>query len=107
MGFAENLFLPPKDFVANPAALQQARGPISLDGPIGCMLEEHNEAGTALERLRALSHGFQSPPDACNTYRALFAGLEELETDLHLHIHLENSVLFPQAKQLVAQTPAR
>ena len=24
MGFAENLFLPPKDFVANPAALQQA-----------------------------------------------------------------------------------
>lgn len=81
---------------------QQARGPISLDGPIGCMLEEHNEAGTALERLRALSHGFQPPSDACNTYRALFAGLEELETDLHLHIHLENSVLFPQARALAA-----
>ena len=83
---------------------QQARGPVSLDGPIGCMLEEHSEAGAALERLRELSHGFQPPPDACNTYRALFAGLEELETDLHLHIHLENSVLFPQARQLAAQS---
>lgn len=86
---------------------QQARGPASLDGPIACMLEEHTEAGEALERLRGLSHGFQPPGDACNTYRALFAGLEDLETDLHLHIHLENSVLFPQAKQLVAQAPAR
>ena len=35
--------------------------------------------------------------EACNTYRALFAGLVELEDDLHRHIHLENSVLFPQA----------
>lgn len=86
---------------------QQARGPVSLDGPIACMLEEQSEAGAALERLRELSHGFQPPSDACNTYRALFAGLKDLETDLHLHIHLENSVLFPQAKQLVTQFSAR
>ena len=37
------------------------------------------------------------PPEACNNYRALFAGLLELEDDLHRHIHLENSVLFPAA----------
>ena len=58
---------------------------------------EHEEAGAALARIRELSHGFQPPADACNTYRALFAGLAELEEDLHRHIHLENSVLFPQA----------
>jgi regulator of cell morphogenesis and NO signaling len=68
-----------------------------LDGPVACMLQEHDDAGTALGRMRELTNGFSAPPEACNTYRALFAGLAELEEDLHRHIHLENSVLFPQA----------
>jgi regulator of cell morphogenesis and NO signaling len=73
-----------------------------LDGPISVMLQEHDDAGAALKRLRELSHGFVPPPEACNTYRALFAGLADLEADLHTHIHLENSVLFPGAQALVA-----
>ncbi|MDB6058230.1 MAG: ytfE [Verrucomicrobiales bacterium] len=73
-----------------------------LDGPIGCMIREHDDAGSALKRLRELSHGFVPPPEACNTYRALFAGLADLEKDLHTHIHLENAVLFPGAQALVA-----
>ena len=73
-----------------------------LDGPIACMIHEHEEAGAALSRLRELSHDFQAPPDACNTYRALFAGLHELEDDLHRHIHLENAVLFPAAQTMAA-----
>jgi regulator of cell morphogenesis and NO signaling len=68
-----------------------------LEGPVACMLQEHDDAGEALARMRELTNGFTPPPEACNTYRALFAGLAELEEDLHLHIHLENSVLFPQA----------
>lgn len=68
-----------------------------LDGPVACMLQEHEDAGGALARMRELTHGFIPPPEACNTYRALFAGLAELEEDLHRHIHLENAVLFPQA----------
>lgn len=70
---------------------------LPLDGPIAHMLQEHDDAGAALSKLRELTHGFTPPPDACNTYRALFAGLLELEDDLHRHIHLENSVLFPKA----------
>jgi regulator of cell morphogenesis and NO signaling len=72
-----------------------------LDGPVDCMLKEHDDAGAALARMRELTNGFTPPPEACNTYRALFAGLTELEDDLHHHIHLENSVLFPQAMALV------
>ena len=68
-----------------------------LDGPVACMLQEHDDAGEALSRMRELTHGFTPPPEACNTYRALFAALAELEEDLHRHIHLENAVLFPQA----------
>ncbi len=71
-----------------------------LDGPIAMMLHEHEDAGAELEKLRELTNGFVPPPEACNTYRALFAGLAEMETDLHRHIHLENAVLFPSALAL-------
>lgn len=74
--------------------------PMPLDCPINQMVHEHDIAGGALARLRELSHGFRPPPEACNTYRALFSGLKELEEDLHRHIHLENSVLFPAAQAM-------
>jgi regulator of cell morphogenesis and NO signaling len=88
-----------------PAISTLVRGesaPMPLDGPIACMLHEHDDAGEALARLRELTNGYTPPPEACNTYRALFAGLAELEEDLHVHIHLENSVLFPAAQALQA-----
>lgn len=73
-----------------------------LDGPIACMIHDHEDAGRALARLRELTAGYQPPAGACNTYRALFAGLLDLEADLHRHIHLENTVLFPAAAALAA-----
>jgi regulator of cell morphogenesis and NO signaling len=87
-----------------PAVSAMSRGevkPMSLDGPIHCMIHEHDEVGNALALLRELTDGFRPPVEACNTYRALFAGLEDLEADLHRHIHLENSVLFPAAQALM------
>src|SRR5690606_20124905 len=82
-----------------PAIVELSKGgaPMPLDGPIGCMMEEHADAGESLEILKRLTNHFQPPADACNTYRALFAGLAELDADLRTHIHLENSVLFPAA----------
>jgi regulator of cell morphogenesis and NO signaling len=71
-----------------------------LDGAIATMLHEHEDAGAALVKLRELTNGFQPPAEACNTYRALFAGLNDIEEDLHVHIHLENSVLFPAAEAM-------
>jgi regulator of cell morphogenesis and NO signaling len=66
------------------------------------MMHEHESTGAALERLRTLTNGYQPPVEACNTYRALFAGLHDLEEDMHRHIHLENAVLFPAAQALAA-----
>jgi regulator of cell morphogenesis and NO signaling len=86
-----------------PVVAAMSRGetsPLPLDGPITCMIHEHDDAGAALTRLRELSHDFNPPANACNTYRALFAGLHDLEEDLHRHIHLENAVLFPAAQAL-------
>ncbi len=64
--------------------------------PIGMMRHEHTDHGEALERLAALTHDATPPAEACNTWRALYAGIAQLNEDLIHHIHLENNVLFPQ-----------
>ncbi len=69
----------------------------SATGPVSVMEHEHESAGNALRRIRALTDDYTPRPDACNTWRALWAGLEQLEVDLHQHIHLENNILFPRA----------
>lgn len=72
----------------------------TVANPIHCMEAEHENAGQALAELRRITSGYTPPSHACATYRALYAGLEELERDLHLHIHLENNILFPGAMRL-------
>jgi len=69
----------------------------SIANPIAVMESEHEGAGGALAEIRELTHGFQYPSYACSTVRALFDGLKALEADLHVHIHLENNILFPRA----------
>lgn len=66
-------------------------------GPISVMEAEHEGAGEALKRLRELTQGYEVPEQACNTWRALWHGLADLESSLHRHIHLENNILFPRA----------
>ncbi|NNF06697.1 MAG: iron-sulfur cluster repair di-iron protein [Candidatus Eisenbacteria bacterium] len=66
-------------------------------GPVVVMEQEHEVAGAALKQLRALTNNFEVPEGACNSWRALWAGLEAIEQDLHEHIHLENNILFPRA----------
>lgn len=72
----------------------------SVRNPLRVMFLEHDSAGGALERMRSLTGGYVAPADACNTFRAFYWGLSELERDLHRHIHLENNILFPQAAAL-------
>jgi regulator of cell morphogenesis and NO signaling len=64
-------------------------------GPVNVMLMEHDEVGEILKQLRILTSDYTAPKDACNTWVALWKGLEALESDLHQHIHLENNILFP------------
>lgn len=67
--------------------------------PIGVMRAEHVEHGATLEKLAAMTDDVTPPADACNTWRALYAGLDQLRDDLMDHIHLENNLLFPQFEQ--------
>ena len=67
--------------------------------PIGVMRSEHISHGAQLDRLNALTHDASPPDGACNTWRALYTGIAQLNDDLINHIHLENNVLFVQFEQ--------
>jgi regulator of cell morphogenesis and NO signaling len=71
-----------------------------LPSPIGVMESEHEAAGQALARMRELTSDYTPPEWACPTFRGLYFGLAQLETDMHLHVHLENHILFPRALKL-------
>ena len=69
----------------------------SIANPIGQMMHEHDVAGKELAELRQTTGNYQLPSDACQTFAALYEGLQALEADLHEHIHLENNILFPKS----------
>lgn len=72
----------------------------TINNPVKMMMFEHDAAGEILRRMREITDEYTLPEGACMSFRALFSGLEDLERDLHQHIHLENNVLFPRAIEL-------
>jgi len=74
---------------------------------IEAMEAEHEDAGDALAFIRGVTAGFAPPDWACPTFRGLYYGLAQLETDMHVHVHLENNVLFPRAVQLAKRLTRR
>lgn len=83
------------------ARAPQPRFPLgALKMPMAVMEQEHDRAGELLASLREITFEYQPPEWACNTFRGLYAGLEELEADMHVHVHLENNILFPRAADL-------
>jgi len=74
--------------------LMLAGGNPMIVHPIGMMRHEHDEHGEKLRALAALTGDMTPPEGACNSWRALYAGLAKLVEDLTEHIHIENNVLF-------------
>ena len=72
--------------------------------PVRMMMMEHEAAGEILVQIRALTANYTLPPEACASFNALYVKMQEIETDLHRHIHLENNILFPRAIQVEDST---
>lgn len=64
------------------------------------MFGEHDFAGGAMDQINVITSGYKLPDDACNTYKVTFQLLKQFEDDLHVHVHLENNILFPKALNL-------
>lgn len=76
----------------------------TIRNPIYSMMKEHDTAGELVRQIRAASNAYRTPEDACTTFQAAYQELEQFEKDLHLHVHLENNILFPRAVELEAAT---
>jgi len=66
-----------------------------VQSEIGRMKGEHDFAGGAMDHIHQITGGYRVPADGCNTYRVAFDRLRAFEEDLHVHVHLENNILFP------------
>lgn len=95
------LHLRKEEMILFPAIIGKETYPMppgAIACPIRVMESEHESALNALARIREITGNFAIPDYACTTYRALMAGLEELDRDLREHIHLENDILHPRAQ---------
>ena len=84
--------------IAGEPILPAPFGPVN--NPVAMMIHEHDTAGGLLHSMRTRSSGYQPPEGACTSYKTLYGALDEFERDLHLHIHLENNILFPRAVEM-------
>lgn len=68
---------------------------------------EHTEVGEGLVRLRALADDYDTSKALCSTHRRLYERLAEFEADMHRHVHKENNILFPRARELAMAAASR
>jgi regulator of cell morphogenesis and NO signaling len=94
-----------KRIVAARGSNESVESESSLAELIATMESEHNTVGRALEEIRKQSRDFAIPEDACASYKVLYKMIEEFESDLFTHIHLENNILFPKALEMEKGLP--
>jgi regulator of cell morphogenesis and NO signaling len=73
---------------------------VTIANPISSVRREHERAGSFLSNMRKIAGDYRVPEGASTGLRALYGSLEQLERDLHFHMHLENNLLFPMASGL-------
>lgn len=72
----------------------------TVANPINLMKEEHSVEGERFMLISKQSNNYNPPENACNTFKVTYKMLADFEADLHMHIHLENNILFPEALRL-------
>lgn len=64
--------------------------------PICTLEKKHDLTESRIDSIRALTDRYAVPSYACPTFRATYFILEQFDTDLTQHIHIENNILFPR-----------
>ncbi len=81
---------------------------IAMDSVLSCSLEDnlddiksnHKFCISCFQAIRNLSGGYTIPGETCTLFRLTYVLLGVFETDLFLHIHIENNILFPRSIEL-------
>ncbi|MBP6828195.1 MAG: DUF542 domain-containing protein [Saprospiraceae bacterium] len=74
-----------------------------VESPIRKIAQQHAQASGLLKEIRALTTDYKIPAHASAELHAWYSLLKEFDADLHLHIHLENNILFPRAVALESE----
>jgi len=72
----------------------------TLEPPMARMESDHEALGRLLDAVAKLTDGFTAPEEACNTWRALYEAVRELDANTRRHVHLENEVLHPKIRAM-------
>ena len=75
----------------------------TVSNPIQMMMNEHSTEGDRFRLIEEITSNYTVPSDGCTTYKVTYSMLKEFQDDLHLHIHLENNILFPKAILMEAE----
>lgn len=69
----------------------------TIESPVEMMKHDHNEVAAHIHALEKLTDNYAVPSDGCQSYALFYDKLKEMDEDLHVHIHLENNILFPKS----------
>jgi len=78
--------------------LQADTIPAMVSGPISVMMADHEAHIAEIEKIYQLTNDVTLHAGACNTWTALYLGLQAFISDLNMHIHIENAILFARVE---------
>lgn len=67
---------------------------------IASMLDDHKDSTDKLNKLRLLMDNYVYPEGASNDIKHFYDELRLLDSNLRMHIHIENNVLFKKARAM-------
>ena len=71
-----------------------------LNNPIESLEDDHEKVGATFNRISKLTNNYKIPSGADISLKILYLKLKQFEDELFKHIHIENNILFPKAKNL-------
>ena len=71
-----------------------------LANPIGIMEEDHDAERRQMQKMLVFTGNYTGPAEIANVFHVLFERFDALESDMRLHVHLEDHILFPRAGAL-------
>jgi regulator of cell morphogenesis and NO signaling len=80
-----NLHLQKEEMILFPGIKAIAAGnkqQTNISNPIAIMLQEHDEAGEIMEKIRILTNDYQAPEKACNTFKIVLEELKKFEPQM-------------------------
>lgn len=104
MDLEEHLIKEEEDIFPLIIKYSEAENKADFEETINGILEleaEHDQAGNIVKELREITNDYRLPKDACNSFKLTYKLLEDLESDLFQHIHLENNILFARIENQI------